>query len=720
MENIIKSILNTEEISVETETLVFEKIFKLFYEENENSIKEEMNDFKIGWLTKDEKTFYDTIIKKKMEKISISKDERKEFKRIEEKILLNKNDEEEIKNPKDNLKALIKLFGKKKFILEYRDREEKEIMDLIFDFFEKNEFVSLLNDLQKLNLISFDWDFYISNIAEFSQTKIEKIIFEFALPVLYWNKLEDFNISISLSDLDKLQYSFGKRNFETEEKNKQIIFDFFYLLEKKIREDDILKIKNLKDFSKNFNREVQMEDDLRKLNKNSVVSKVLNYRTINKVFLSETFKNKEYFKKWMRTCLNQTDYIPLLKLLANVWIIEVENYSFKFTKPQLKKSFIIRLCFYFSEVIYKKFEEMLPWPLLTNWIGLVGKYRDWKKKNFKLINSFWIDFTNIDEFKENLEDRGLIFFEKQSLWNSRDIYVLIKEGKITSEAVISNNIIVEYENKLLKNSELKVKWEKQDKQQEELKKMIEEFKQKRQATSVSSEQQNKNIVVEEDFGNNDPITEEYEHKIFYWIFEEQEYFNIDPEELELVYKNKFFTYTFKKWEHKIPVIDGEFTVLIDKKIKKEQVLKDFTMYLSMNRKLLTEKSLFYYSRIIGVNNNEEYKKLRAFFKPFDNFMLLKEMRTFNSVWKMEVQYLWGQKVDELQRAFSDLSLQKFWDFMKTDEAQNIWRYNIYEKESGLNDGIVYTLFTRKLLSEEQFEWLFKALNQKFSLWVIFN
>lgn len=773
-ENFFKKEFNWDQFKTSIETI--EKICKFFYDKEKLQknllLQEKLS--QISWLTKSEfikyeelKTKIDYINnrlleQKKLEKlridsnlsvennkkyqkffdelkytyeIEIDEKDKKEFEKLELKL---KSREKKIfseidMKPLENLCNI--LFIKWEFDLDFRNKKEKIIFDSVFSVFEKEEIFNLLCDFEIFWIIKQkEWKFQ-SKIAssQFTFSEISKLIFDFVIPIIYYSKIEDFEFGeFDLKKLKWISFEFWNINNEVKEKNEIIINEFFNFIFSNLKKSNNLrKIIYLKDFCKNLSFDLNFEDEIKEIEKeiqekNWEKKRIQNqnWKRIQNILFSQYMNYEKLFdfdfKKENSRLLNvDISFIPLIKMFVNLWIFEKNWFTFKIKEwLNLKKWFFLELLSNISEIIYKKFEEELPWPLLEQWIWLIWRFKDWKKKNFSLINSFWIDFTKFDSFKEDLLDRWFLFIEKNSLWQSKDIFVFIKESwKITNENVIINQLIKKYEEDLIKINEFKQKEFKNQKENKSdvLKKAIEELKQRQQIIE-------KQEIQEENFWNVENINETFNWRIFYWIDEEKEFFRISEEDLSEAYKRtKFFTYVFTKEEHKISDYQFDIAILYDKQIKKDDLQLIFVKYLMIkdNKDWLFEFSNFYYSKVIWTTSETKYKELRKFFKSHKSLLLLKTMNIVNSsTWEKEIKYIGWNNYEWLLKSFDWLSIQEFWEFLNSDEWQEIWRYNIYKKNSWNDDWISYLLMTRKVIKDrETYSNLFKWLNKAFNLWI---
>lgn len=607
------------------------------------------------------------------------------------------------------------------FSENYKTISEKEMLKKLTEKFNKQELANFFDDLSLIGILEKNENLSFSFKEKMRVQEVQKLIFVFWVSFLYYELLEDFDFSnLDFSDLklDEMIFEFWKTDRETKEKNSKIIANFsrrvFDELEKW---DNFRKVFQLNYFYKWFKKYREKEEEkileLKKKWKKEFIEKL---QILDEIFYRSYFQSKNLISE-NRFIGVYSFMISYIKLFENLWFIKREGILFQFTQ-KITKWFMRRITNFLVEVAYEKFEEILPSPLLYKWIGLVWAFKFWKRKNFVFINNFGIETENLDEFKLQLEEKWFSFLEKESLSTSKDIYLIIKEWKPQNEALVTNQIIKEYEEKLIKNKEIKVKkW-----------RITEEAKTTSLIQKAIEQLQNKQEVVEtkkqeESFGNVENIDEKFNGRIFYLIYDEKEFFQIDVNELELVYKNRFFTYIYEKSEHVIDEVNGNIAILSDKKIQKSELIvmfKNFLWASKINRKVLSNKSLFYYSKIIWVNENKQFVWLKWFFKDFDKFMLMKVYDYFNPQTKeTERKYVDGFRYQTLKDSFfPNFSIQQFWEFITTEEMQNIWRYNIYQKVSGKWDNISYFLFTRRVLNKEQFNALMTALKKEYKLEII--
>lgn len=763
------------DVNFKTKVETIEKIYKKFYDQDnlqkKLTIQSKLSE--ISWLTTSELTKYELLKsklnyidsrnseQKKLEKlrldsnlsvdnhkkyqkflselkftqeIEISESEKKEFEKLEIKL---KSREQKIFNEIDfeshyNLVNL--LFLKWKYELDFRNKKEQIIFESIFSLLEKEELHDLLVDFSNFWIVKFENDQFENLVTqeEFTFNELFNLIFDFILVVIYYNQVENFEFKdVELENLKQIENSFWWISNVIKEKNLIFINDFFDSVFKNLKKSENLKkIIRLKDFCKNLSNDFNFEDELKGLekeiylkNKDENTKKkvsIMKWKRIHNILYSnyQNYSRNLNREIWNYRLLNvDYSFIPLVKMFVNIWLFEKQWFLFKVKEEfNLKRWFFLEFLTNVSEIIYRKFEEELPWPLLENWIWLIWRFKDWKKKSFSLINSFWIEFIKFETFKENLLDKWYVFIEKNSLWQNKDIFVFIKENwKNTNENVIMTQLIKKFEEDLMKNNDFKSKEFKSSKVESKsdiLKKAIEEMQQRKEILE-------KQEIQEENFWNVENINETFNWRIFYWIHEENEFIRIWEDSLSEAYWTvKFFTYVFKKEEHWIADYQSDIAILYDKQVQRKELFISFLKYLSdkNNKNILKEIANFFYSKVIWTVKEVKYQELRKFFKPIDDYIILKAHEIVDpSKQKIETKYVWWFNYENLIESFW-LSIQLFWEFMNSDEWQKIWRYNIYSKKQSKTSWIKYFLFTRKVISDRQtYEDIFSTINKKHNL-----
>jgi addiction module RelB/DinJ family antitoxin len=223
------------------------------------------------------------------------------------------------------------------------------------------------------------------------------------------------------------------------------------------------------------------------------------------------------------------------------------------------------------------------------------------------------------------------------------------------------------------------------------------------------------LASKQDFGNQVksewiPTEDVY---IFYGTKDEKKFFRIDNSFYEEIPEKYFFFYEFTKSEHQIIWIPNNLVLAIDDRVKKEELLSHFKIYIEANREALLVKHLFGYSRLILRDGDKQiFNAIRDFFEDQNNYILIKIQEVDEEPIILRIENHWILK----EEFFSDKSDDSIRKSLLSDVMKAYWRYVIYKRDSWFNDGVSFEILTWKYISSESEKLdLFQKAKKDFNL-----